>query len=131
MKFNVSLLLALTLVGIAQSQQPSSSSLPSLSTPTSGGSAQAASSISPANHALSSPNSVGVYPGVDWEYDPNGLSPNISREVEVFVRTLDTTGLMVVKGGKVFYKYGDVSEVSYLPSARKSVLSMLYGRYVV
>ncbi len=37
---------------------------------------------------------------------------------------------MVVKSGKVVYQYGDVAEVSYVASVRKSVLSMLYGPYV-
>jgi CubicO group peptidase (beta-lactamase class C family) len=31
----------------------------------------------------------------------------------------------------VAYSYGDTSQVSYLASARKSILSMLYGRHVV
>jgi len=37
---------------------------------------------------------------------------------------------MVVKAGKIAYSYGDVSHVNYLASARKSVLSMLHGKYV-
>jgi CubicO group peptidase (beta-lactamase class C family) len=44
--------------------------------------------------------------------------------------TKPTTSLVVVKGGKVVYSYGDTSQVSYLASARKSVLSMLYGKYI-
>jgi CubicO group peptidase (beta-lactamase class C family) len=71
-----------------------------------------------------------TFPGAIWEYDNAGLSPKVVREVKAFVHTLDTTGLMVVKAGKVVYEYGDVSEPSYLASARKSVLSMLYGSYV-
>jgi CubicO group peptidase (beta-lactamase class C family) len=71
-----------------------------------------------------------VFPVVNWEHDKAGLSPKIIREVDAFVHTLDTTGLMVVKDGKVVYEYGNVAEPSYLASARKSVLSMLYGPYV-
>jgi len=37
---------------------------------------------------------------------------------------------MVVSGGRVAYTYGDVAQASYLASARKSVLSMLFGKYV-
>ena len=37
---------------------------------------------------------------------------------------------MVVTGGKVVYSYGDLAQACYLASARKSVLSMLYGKYV-
>ncbi|SFW24524.1 CubicO group peptidase, beta-lactamase class C family [Sinomicrobium oceani] len=40
------------------------------------------------------------------------------------------TGLMIVHRGKVVFEFGDVEEVSYIASCRKSVLSMLYGRYV-
>ena len=40
------------------------------------------------------------------------------------------TGLMIVHKGKVVFEFGDVSEVSYIASCRKSVLSMLYGEYV-
>ncbi len=71
-----------------------------------------------------------VFPGVDWKHETNGLSPEIVRGVDAYVHTLDTTGLMVVQHGRVVYEYGDVTRLSYLASARKSVLSMLYGRYV-
>ena len=97
------LVLSLTLIGSTQTQRSRSSSPPP---PTS------------------------IFPGANWERDTTGLPPKVIGEVDTFVRTLDTTGLLVVKGGKVAYEYGDVSEVSYLASARKSVLSMLYGPYV-
>ena len=71
-----------------------------------------------------------VFPGANWQHNQEGLPPETVREVDVFVRTLDTTGLMVVKDGKVVYEYGNVTESVYLASARKSVLSMLYGPYV-
>ena len=78
-------------------------------------------------------NAIGAqpfFPGVNWEYDTNGLSPETVRGVDAFIHTLDTTGLMVVKHGRVIYEYGDVKKLSYLASVRKSVLSMLYGPYV-
>ena len=71
-----------------------------------------------------------VFPGVNWERDTNGLSPETVRGVNAFMRTLDTTGLMVVKNGRVIYEFGDVKKLSYLASVRKSILSMLYGPYV-
>jgi CubicO group peptidase (beta-lactamase class C family) len=37
---------------------------------------------------------------------------------------------MVIVGGRVLFEYGDVEEVSYLASVRKSILAMLYGHYV-
>ena len=41
-----------------------------------------------------------------------------------------TTGLVVAVDGKIIYTYGDIRQVSYIASCRKSVLSMLYGKYV-
>jgi len=41
-----------------------------------------------------------------------------------------TTGMLVLYDGKVVYEYGDIKEVSYLASCRKSVLSILYGKHV-
>jgi CubicO group peptidase (beta-lactamase class C family) len=46
------------------------------------------------------------------------------------VRSLDTSAIVIIKGGRVAYEYGDTKQLSYLASARKSVLSMLYGKYV-
>ena len=42
-----------------------------------------------------------VFPGEEWGCDAAGLSPKVVGEVDAFVRTLDTTGLIVVKSGKV------------------------------
>lgn len=44
--------------------------------------------------------------------------------------TLETTGLLILKEGKVVYEYGDLQDVGYLASCRKSILSILYGKYV-
>lgn len=41
-----------------------------------------------------------------------------------------TTGLMVLHKGRIAYQYGDVQKLSYIASCRKSILSMLYGKYV-
>jgi CubicO group peptidase (beta-lactamase class C family) len=41
-----------------------------------------------------------------------------------------TTGLVILFKGKQVYQYGDLSKISYIASCRKSVLSMLYGKYV-
>jgi CubicO group peptidase (beta-lactamase class C family) len=41
-----------------------------------------------------------------------------------------TTGLLVTKGGRVLFDYGDVRETSYVASVRKSIVSMMYGKYV-
>ena len=76
-----------------------------------------------------------VTPGAQWAmakpedcgFDAERLAKlaDLIRE-----RKMGTTGLMLVVGGRLIYAYGDVAEVSYIASCRKSVLSMLYGKYV-
>jgi CubicO group peptidase (beta-lactamase class C family) len=39
--------------------------------------------------------------------------------------------MVVVQSGKIIFDYGDIKETSYLASCRKSILSMLYGPFVV
>lgn len=41
-----------------------------------------------------------------------------------------TTGLMVLYKGTPIYQYGNIEKISYIASCRKSILSMLYGKYV-
>ena len=41
-----------------------------------------------------------------------------------------TTGLVVLHKGKSIFQYGDVKKLSYVASCRKSILSILYGKYV-
>ena len=73
-------------------------------------------------------------PGHGWESidkpETVGFSSERLAAVRVWVSTLDTTAMMVVVGGRTLLTYGDVTHLSYLASGRKSVLSLLYGRYV-
>jgi CubicO group peptidase (beta-lactamase class C family) len=73
-------------------------------------------------------------PGKEWERfakpEDGGFSSARLEAVERMLYPMPTTALLVVKSGKIVYKYGDISQVSYLASARKSVASMLYGKYV-
>jgi CubicO group peptidase (beta-lactamase class C family) len=75
-----------------------------------------------------------VFPSATWEeysgISESGFTPDGVTSVMMMLRDLPTTSLIVVTGGKITFKYGDVSEVSYLASARKSILSMLFGNYV-
>lgn len=76
-----------------------------------------------------------IYPGKSWEYikDPAPLGWNndkLSALREFIIDSANTTGMMVVQHGKVIFSYGDVKEVSYIASCRKSILSMLYGPFV-
>jgi CubicO group peptidase (beta-lactamase class C family) len=76
-----------------------------------------------------------VFPGDEWDYyeDPEaaGYSAEKIKDIhEYIVNESNITGLMVVVGGKVLGEYGDVEELSYIASCRKSVLAILYGKYV-
>jgi CubicO group peptidase (beta-lactamase class C family) len=50
--------------------------------------------------------------------------------VTAHVRTLGTTALTVVVGGRLLFDYGPQDEVTYLASVRKSILAMMFGKYV-
>jgi len=75
-----------------------------------------------------------VFPGQQWERIDNpavvGYDPARLHAIHDYVDELNTTGLMVVVGGRVLFEHGDVEQVSYLASVRKSILAMLYGNYV-
>lgn len=75
-----------------------------------------------------------VIPGADWQQvaDPEalGLDAGLRAEADAALDALPTTSFMAVSGGEVLYSYGDVSEVSYMASTRKSILSMLMGKPV-
>jgi CubicO group peptidase (beta-lactamase class C family) len=60
-----------------------------------------------------------------------GFDQNKLTELTEYIdKNSSTTGLMVLYNGKVVYEYGNLEKVSYIASCRKSVLSMLYGKYV-
>lgn len=70
----------------------------------------------------------------DWERaeraESVGYSAKSLQSLKPFLETLDTSAMMVISRGKVVFEYGDLKQVSYLASCRKSVLAMLYGNYV-
>ncbi|MDA1095461.1 MAG: serine hydrolase [Acidobacteria bacterium] len=78
-----------------------------------------------------------VFPGDTWDYVAvenlavHGWSPEKLREATTYIRDeSNTTGLVVVDNGRVVFRYGDIEELSYVASVRKSILSMLYGYWV-
>jgi CubicO group peptidase (beta-lactamase class C family) len=75
-----------------------------------------------------------VFPGADWERVANpesvGYSSARLEGLRAWLASLDTTAMFVSVGGRVLFEYGDVAHLSYLASVRKSVLAMLYGKYV-
>lgn len=75
-----------------------------------------------------------AYPGKEWELVPaTALSPECHRrlsEVEERFQREATTAVLAIQDGRVLFSYGPTSTVSIVESVRKSVLSMLYGKYV-
>ena len=49
---------------------------------------------------------------------------------QYIIDSMKTTGLVVVVGGDIIFSYGSIERVSYIASCRKSLLAMLYGKYV-
>lgn len=73
-------------------------------------------------------------PDAVWERHPTPASVGFTEEriraLHDHVAGIDTTAVQIVVGGRIVFDYGDTTHVSYLASARKSLLAMLYGRYV-
>ena len=76
-----------------------------------------------------------MFPGNSWEIckDPSaqGWDTTKLRKLKQFIiDSANTTGMMVIHHGRVIFSYGDLKELSYIASCRKSVLSILYGPFV-
>ena len=78
-----------------------------------------------------------VFPGEEWEFVPSqelegyGWDRQVLRSTSEFLRdSANTTGLVVVDRGRIVFDFGDIQELSYIASCRKSVLAMLYGSWV-
>jgi CubicO group peptidase (beta-lactamase class C family) len=76
-----------------------------------------------------------VFPDSSWQYleQPDLMGWSIKKlvDLEQFVTSKTTlTGLLIINQGKVLFEFGDIKELSYIASCRKSVLSMIYGKYV-
>jgi CubicO group peptidase (beta-lactamase class C family) len=75
-----------------------------------------------------------VFPEASWvaaaEPAPGSACRRDLDAAREYIRTLDTTALMAVQEGRVLFSEGPVQAVSIVFSVRKSVLSMMYGKYV-
>ena len=75
-----------------------------------------------------------VFPGANWarveKPEAVGFSSTRLQAVRGWLASIDTTAAFVTVGGRVLLEYGDIAHLSYLASVRKSVLAMLYGKYV-
>ncbi|MFA5713885.1 MAG: serine hydrolase [Bacteroidales bacterium] len=75
-----------------------------------------------------------IYPQDGWSVaapEKYGYRNDMGNEIESFIAAnMTTTGLVVVVGGEIIYQYGNLTQLSYLASCRKSILAMLMGNYV-
>ena len=86
--------------------------------------------LSLASSAQAPPNN----PHADWQTvspESAGYSSARLEVLRAWLRTGPTTSMMVVKDGNVIFSFGDVTRISKVASVRKSILSMLMGKYVV
>jgi CubicO group peptidase (beta-lactamase class C family) len=74
------------------------------------------------------------WPGKEWERiekaESIGYSSVRLQALRSWLQSLDTTAMLVAIGGRSLFEYGDLTHQSYLASVRKSVLAILYGKYV-
>ena len=81
---------------------------------------------------IAAQNSHVVFPGKAWEKaspEQLGWSPAKLEAARKYFETLPAGNAMVVDGGQVVAEWGDSSQRIKISSARKSLLSALYGVY--
>lgn len=75
-----------------------------------------------------------TYPEANWDHSTSpatfGLTRDELDEFDDFLKTQNTQSLHISVNGHEVYTYGDVTKVGYIASVRKSLLAMLYGKYV-
>ncbi|MDC8002503.1 DUF2306 domain-containing protein [Aureisphaera galaxeae] len=91
----------------------------------------AISCLSPQTWFYKSPSHEGVSFEKEKSLANSSFTAEKLNEIGAYLEDeSETTSMIVVENGKVVYEYGDVSEVSYNASVRKSILAILYGKYV-
>ncbi|MCL2416493.1 MAG: beta-lactamase family protein [Bacteroidales bacterium] len=75
-----------------------------------------------------------VFPTTRWQRaNPAEHGFDVERLEQArrfIIDSMHTTGVVVVVGGEVIFQYGEVERPAVIASVRKSLLSMLMGRYV-
>ncbi|WKK82766.2 serine hydrolase domain-containing protein [Marivirga arenosa] len=84
---------------------------------------------------LSCSSEAQIYPNRNWALNQNpALDGWRDTERSTFMRYIidstNVTGLVIIHKGKIVFEYGDTEENSYIASCRKSILAILYGKYV-
>jgi CubicO group peptidase (beta-lactamase class C family) len=77
-----------------------------------------------------------IYPAREWltndHPEQSGWdTAKLARLNRFVIDSTQVTGMMIIHKGEIVYQFGDIEENSYIASCRKSVLAMLYGRYVM
>ena len=85
---------------------------------------------------LATPITAQDFPNDNWTLnehpEENGWNLEELKTYRKYITdSTKITGLVIVHKGQIVFSYGDIKENSYIASCRKSVLSMLYGRYVL
>jgi CubicO group peptidase (beta-lactamase class C family) len=73
------------------------------------------------------------FPTKDWQLvkpESEGYSSKKLEALRVWLAAGPTTAMAIVVHGHMIFSYGDTAKVSKIASVRKSILSMLYGKYV-
>jgi len=73
------------------------------------------------------------YPGKDWQMvspESEGYSSKKLEALRAWLAAGPTTSMVIVVHGHMIFSYGDTAKVSKIASVRKSILSILYGKYV-
>jgi CubicO group peptidase (beta-lactamase class C family) len=92
------------------------------------------SSLSVPAFAQSTPGSAPEFPGKDWQLvspESEGYSSKKLEALRAWLAAGPTTAMVIVVNGHMIFSYGDTAKVSKIASVRKSILSMLYGKYVI
>ena len=78
-----------------------------------------------------------TFPGQSWEVvEDRALrgygwsSGGLDRTADFLRTSSNSTGVVVIDRGREVFSYGNVQELSYVASVRKSILAMLYGEFV-
>jgi CubicO group peptidase (beta-lactamase class C family) len=82
---------------------------------------------------LMSAQSPPDFPGKDWQLvspESEGYSSKKLEALRAWLAAGPTTAMVIVVHGHMIFSYGDTALVSKIASVRKSILSILYGKYV-
>jgi CubicO group peptidase (beta-lactamase class C family) len=73
------------------------------------------------------------FPGKDWQLvspESEGYSSKKLDALRAWLAAGPTTAMVIIVHGHMIFSYGDTAKVSKIASVRKSILSILYGKYV-